>query len=308
MSTSFDTLNWDELMDFEAKQSTPLSLEDEDIQRFNLRTLLYKADQQGYRLLLMPPDPGSGLGFLTPLLQDMTTQGYLEITANDYAITPKGRAELEAMAEQYHSLVRHYDIFAHVDLDSSSFLEPGDDPKEQILLAGEYYPRFLDLRVAVMRFKGVSPFDMVFLNLLREGRIGQSENWEFDLALGRELYKEVEEIVNTAYTVSDLTALKKTNDNGEIPGSDILRDVIVAGNQINQERELAKQTQPRYETPQQVSHVVHPGHEIDVEIIEQRPLFNDYHYNSHAYYEHYRDPFYVEPAWKRHRYRRWFDD
>lgn len=302
--TAFDALSWDELMELEAKQSAPSELSDEDIRRFNLRTLLYKVDQQGYQLPLMPPE-GSGQAFLKDLINELMAEGYLDISGNAYVLTTKAKAELEAMAEQYHSLVQHYDIFAHIDLDTSAFLEPGDDPNEQVMIDGQQFPRFIDLRVAVMRFKGISPFDMVFLNLLREGRIGKDANWEFDLALGKALYNEVEEIVNTAYTVADLTNLKKTNDNGEIPGSDILRDVITAGNQINQERALASQSRKNYDMPEQQHQ---PQQNYTIEIYEERPLFVDYGYDPHHYYSHYRDPFYVEPAWKRHRYHKWFDD
>lgn len=299
-AVDFDALSWEDLMAFEAEQSQPLKLEPEDIQRFHRRTVLYKVDQQGYSLPLVPEDPNAGAGFLTDLLQEMAGEDYLRIGLREYEITRKGRDELEAMAEQYHSLVQHFDIFAHVDLDNSCFLEPGDDPHEQVRIEGELYPRFVDLRVAVMRFKGVSPFDMVFLNLLREGRIGAGDNWEFDLALGQALYSEIEDIVNSAYTLSDLTALGKSNEHGPIPGSDILRDVILAGNQINEERQLAMQAEKRYDDPDTA--------QIQVEVVEQHdaPLFVDYGYQGRAHYADYRDPFYVEPAWRRHRYRRWF--
>ena len=298
---AFDEMTWDQLMELEAKQSEPLELSDEDIRRFNIRTVLYKVDQLGYKLPLMP-EPGSGASFLKDLIEELVGETYLDISGDYYVLTPKAHQELESMAEAYHSLVQHFDIFAHVDLDNSCFLEPGDNPDEQILVGGEHYPRFIDLRVAVMRFKGVSPYHMVFLNLLREGRIGAGDNWEFDLALGRELYAEVEQIVQSAYTVKDLTELKKTNENGEIPGSDILRDVIVAGNQINQERALASQASKAYDMPEQQHQTTY-----QIEVVREQPLFVDYDYDPHHYYGHYRDPFYVEPTWNHHRHRRWFD-
>lgn len=180
---AFDELSWEDLMALEAQQSEPLQLEDEDVRRFNARTILYKVDQQAYALPLMPA-PESGQAFLKDVLQELVGDNYLDVGQDRYVLTAKAHQELEAMAEQYHSLVEHYDIFAHVDLDQSSFLEPGDNPKAEVEINGEFFPRFIDLRVAVMRFKGISPFDMVFLNLLREGRIGKSDNWEFDLALG----------------------------------------------------------------------------------------------------------------------------
>ncbi|HEY9839574.1 MAG TPA: hypothetical protein V6D23_03890 [Candidatus Obscuribacterales bacterium] len=297
---AFDELTWDQLMELEAKQSEPLQLSDEDITRFNFRTILYKVDQENYKLSLMTT-PGSGAEFLSDLLQEMMGEGYLDIIGDEYVLTTKAKQDLEAMASQYHSLVQHYDIFAHVDIDNSCFLEPGDDPNEEVMINGEAYPRFIDLRVGVMRFKGVSPFDMVFLNLLREGRIGGKPNWEFDLALGRQLYAEVEEIVNTAYTVKDLTGLGKTNDNGEIPGSDILRDVIMAGNQINQERQMALKAQKNYDMPEQRQQNVY-----QVEVIHEEPMFVEYHYDPFSYYNYYHDPFYVEPIWTHHHYRSWF--
>ncbi|PIW50538.1 hypothetical protein COW20_01975 [bacterium (Candidatus Blackallbacteria) CG13_big_fil_rev_8_21_14_2_50_49_14] len=290
---TFDQLSWDELMEFEAKLSQPLSLSEAEIKRFNYRTILYKMDQQNYVIPLIAEDPNSGQAFLSSILNEMAADEYLIIGKERYEISKKGRAELETMAEQYHSLVEHYDIFAHVDIDNSCFLEPGDNPKEQIMIDGQSYDRFIDLRVAIMRFKGIAPFDMVFLNLLREGRIGAKENWEFDLALGKVLYAEVEEIINSAYTVKDLTDLGKTNENGEIPGSDILKDVIVAGNQINQERKLAQEAPRRNDAPE----VAQNQNTIQVTHYSEPEIFVDYVYEPVSYYSFYYDPFYVEPCW-----------
>lgn len=293
----FDDLDWDQLMALEAEQSLPLSLSDEDVKRFNARIVLHKMDQ-GYQIPLLA-DSQHGSSFLQDVLMELLADEYVVLGSQQYELTAKGRQALEEMAEQYHSLVNHYDIFAHVDIDNGCFLEPDDDPNAQISIDGEMYPRFIDLRVAVMRFKGIDPFDMVFLNLLREQRIAAKDNWEFDMALGKALYEELEEIVNTAYTVSDLTALGKANEHGEIPGSDILKDVIVAGNQTNQSRALAARATPRHDEPTRPR--------IQVQVIEERPLFTQHHYEPYTYYHDYDDPFYVEPAWRRHRYRPWFN-
>ncbi len=304
MSESFDDLNWDQLMELEAKQSEPLALESEDTLRFKQQIVLYKMDQQSYLLPVVPEDPNAGVSFLADLIQEMVSGGLLDLDSREYRISPQGKQELEQMAERYHSLVEHYDIFGHVDLDASCFLEPGDDANQQIMIDGEAYPRFVDLRVAVMRFKGVSPLDMVFLNLLREGRIAKGNNWEFDMALGDEVFKEVQEIVNSAYTVKDLTDLGKSNEHGEIPGSDILKDVIIAGNQINQDRHLAREHTPGNDQP--ASDTAIQVEVTHTHIQQQEPLFVDYGYEPYGYYESYYDPFYVEPAWTQHRYRPWY--
>ncbi len=296
---SFDNLDWDQLMDLEAKQSEPLELSDADAKRYHQRTLLYKMEQ-GYALPLMP-EAHSGVAFLQDTLNELLAEGYLAPGSTHYELTAAGRQELENMGEQYHSLVSHYDVFAEVDIDNGCFLEPGDDPQETVIIDGEAYPRFIDLRVAVMRFKGIDPFDMVFLNLLRENRIASKDNWEFDMALGKSLYAELEEIVNSAYTVKDLTDLQKTNDDGEIPGSDILKDVIVAGNALNQERAAAVAESAKQRASQRP--------EVNVQVVNkpvQQPLFVEHHYAPTVYYEEYYDPFYVEPAWRHHRYRPWF--
>jgi hypothetical protein len=295
--TSFEDLDWDQLMDYEAKQSVPLMLSDEDVQRFNQRTLLYKLDQ-GYVWPIIA-DSTHPSSFLQDILPALLTENYVEVEGDAYILTVAGQEELERMAEQYHSLVNHYDVFAHVDIDAGCFLEPGDDPHAQVNIDGEVYPRFIDLRVAVMRFKGVEPFDMVFLNLLREQRIAAKDSWEFDMALGKALYDELETIVNTAYTVKDLTDLEKTNDHGEIPGSDILKDVIVAGNQRNQALAMAERATPRHDEPARP--------QITVQVVEQAPLFVEYAYEPYVYYEDYYDPFYVEPAWRHYGYRPWFN-
>lgn len=294
---SFDELDWDQLMEYEEKQSQPLYLTDEDVQRFHLRTLLYKL-AQGYEWPIIT-DSTHPASFLQDILPALLAEDYVFAGSTFYELTPHGHEEHQRMAEQYHSLVSHYDIFTHVDIDAGRFLEPGDDPTAQIDIDGEAYPRFIDLRVAVMRFKGIDPFDMVFLNLLREQRIAASDNWEFDMALGKSLYGELENIINTAYTVKDLTDLEKTNDHGEIPGSDILKDVIVAGNQLNQSRAMAERAVPRHDEPARP--------QITVQVVEKAPLFVEYEYEPYAYYDDYYDPFYVEPAWRYHRYRPWFN-
>ena len=290
---SFEELTWEELMAFEQEKSAPLSLGEEDVKRYHARTVLYKMDQ-GYQVPLVP-DANSNASFLTPVLNDLATADLLRIGSRAYEITAAGREELKQMADQYHSLVEHYDVFAGVDLDRSAFLSSGDDPHEKILIDGQEYDRFIDLRVAVMRFKGISPFDMVFLNLLREGRIGVDGNWEFDMALGKELYKELEEIVNSAYTLQDLTNLRKQNDHGEIPGSDIIKDVILAGNALNEQRRQERQTQQLRQAPA-------PANDsYAVTETYNNPMFVSYAYDPYGYYDHYRDPFYVEPCWRERR-------
>lgn len=293
----FDDLDWDQLMVHEAEQSQPLILSDEEVQRFHLRTLLYKLDQ-GYEWPIIT-DSTHPASFLQEHLTGLLAENYVFAGDTFYELTESGREELQRMAEQYHSLVNHYDVFTHVDIDAGRFLEPGDDSNAQVSIDGEMYPRFIDLRVAVMRFKGIDPFDMVFLNLLREERIAANDNWEFDMALGKSLYDELENIINTAYTVKDLTDLEKSNDHGEIPGSDILKDVIVAGHELNQSRAMAQRAVPRHDEPARP--------QITVRVVEEKPLFANYDYEPYAYYEDYRDPFYVEPAWRYHRYRPWFN-
>lgn len=306
--TNFDELSWDELMEWETVRSQPLELSDQEVKDFNYRTILYKMDQDKYKLELL----SDNVSFLSELLNDMVADGYLEVGSSEYKITKKGKDDLQNMADQYYSLVEHYDIYAHVDLDNACFLEEGDDASEKVMINGEEYDRYIDLRVPIMRFKHISPFPMVFLNLLREGRIASKSDWEFDMALGKELYKEVEEIVNSAYTLKDLTDLGHTNDNGEIPGSDILKDVIVFGNDTNKERKQAQveaQKAAEKEATQQAQQEDYYEEEVVEETTysyqRQPRFFTSYSYNSYDYYDNYHDPFYVEPCWNRYNRHHW---
>lgn len=294
---NFDQMSWEDLMAFEAERSKPLVLSDEQVKLFNFRTILYQIEQNKYRLPLLP-EAGSAADLIKDILAQMHAEGYLELGSDAYRMTNKGREELQNMAEQYHSMVEHYEIFAAVDLDNSCFLEADDDRHQKVMIDGQEYDRFIDLRVAVMRFKGTNPFDMIFLTLLRENRIATQPNWEFDMALGKELYKEIEEIVNSAYSLQDLTNLHKQNDNGDIPGSDILKDVIRAGNDINRERKAqAEQTPsaPARRNGHSESHYV-------TETVEVYEPFYTYEYVPYDYYDYYTDPFYVEPCWRHHHY------
>ena len=118
---NFDDLDWDQLMALEAKQSEPLQLSDEDVKRFNQRTVLYKMEQ-GYQIPILA-DSNHGSSFLKDVVDALLADGYLTVGSSFYELSPQGQTALEEMAEQYHSLVNHYDIFAHVDIDNGCFLD-----------------------------------------------------------------------------------------------------------------------------------------------------------------------------------------
>ena len=162
---------------------------------------------------------------LKPFLKFMEERGTLTVSDdNYYQPTKKGREVYQHLVEQLEAYVVHFDIYAYVDLVEGVFGDPETD-----LLEGEQWS---DLRVAVAEHKGIDPYRVVFLGLLSAERFYENPDWKFDLTMGT-IFDEMVLIVQDQLCVKDL-AYK--DDEGQVSGEDVIRDIIDQGSRLASER------------------------------------------------------------------------
>ena len=183
---------------------------------------------------------------LKPLLRFMEERGTLTVSDdNYYQPTKKGREVYQHLVEQLEAYVVHFDIYAYVDLVEGAFGDPETD-----LLEGDQWS---DLRVAVAEHKGIDPYRVVFLALLSAERFYENPDWKFDLSMGT-LFDEMEQIVQEQLCVEDLGY---KNDDGQVSGEDVIRDIIDQGSRLasekrQQEKEIEENEQIEAEPDEQV--------------------------------------------------------
>ena len=183
---------------------------------------------------------------LEPLLRFMEERGTLTIgDDNYYQPTKKGREVYQHLVEQLEAYVVHFDIYAYVDLVEGVFGEPGTDLLES--------NQWSDLRVAVAEYKGIDPYRVVFLALLSAERFYENKDWKFDLSMGT-LFDEMEKIVQEQLCVEDLSY---KDDDGQVSGEDVIRDIIDQGSRLaserrQQEKEIEENEQIEAEPDEQV--------------------------------------------------------
>ncbi len=139
-----------------------------------------------------------------------------------WAVTENGRAAMKgAVAAQ--DVLRQFEIFAHVDLSVS--LDDADKLPDGSLRPEAWDPRFaegegsFDMRLAVLSWlsysvtkKPFSPHTTVFLQKLGSGALSVESFWA---DLGTAL-AEVDEIVKTAYSWTDVSATRSLEESDRI--------------------------------------------------------------------------------------------
>ena len=167
---------------------------------------------------------------LEPLLQFMEERGTLTVSEENYYLpTAKGEEVYRHLVEQLKAYVVHFDVFAYVDLEEGAFGDPKTD-----LLEGDQWS---DLRVAVAEYKGIDPYRVVFLALMSTDNFYENPDWKFDLSLGT-LFDEMEQIVQDQLCVEDLSY---KDEEEQVSGDDVIRDIIEQGNLLAKERRREEQ-------------------------------------------------------------------
>jgi len=207
-----------------ARTSRP-GLTEEQCRRMAALVLLHRVidDPSAFHAALLESDDA----VLEPLFRHMMAEDLVEVGPDDhFRPTERGRTVYGKLLQQQQSYLAHFDIFARVDLAEGAFFDPAHDLPDD--------PRWDDLRVAVAEYKGIDPYQMVFLAMLADAQFMENPDWKFDLALGSNFFKEMEEIVAAQLAVADLAYTDE--DGNRVPGEAVIEDVILQGAQENRRR------------------------------------------------------------------------
>ncbi|MBX9572833.1 MAG: hypothetical protein K2X77_28305 [Candidatus Obscuribacterales bacterium] len=133
---------------------------------------------------------------LTGVISRAEKSGFIEIDVKSagYKLTEKGKRRHDSYVEEAQNLIRKYDIYCDVDLDSSGNVH-FDTGLGQ------------DLRVPVFEKEGVDPFRARFLLGLNDGEWDQLQNWE-ELLEDHKWYDEVFRPIEVAPSIDDIGEAK----------------------------------------------------------------------------------------------------
>jgi hypothetical protein len=219
--------------------------------------------------------------FINSYLGSMLTQGMLVIKNDKFVPTPKGREFLQNFYNKYYEYLKMFDLYCAVDLEKGEFafssLDKFDSDEEWFDFLSE--ERFSDVRVAVAEFKKMDPTEIVFMSFLNENRFDcTAPKWQYNLT-GDDVWKEIEEILNTAVTAEYLTT------------DGVLEDVIKQGTQIAMGliriAESASNTDDNFDQ-ETVTETTTTEEYVDVVNMP---------YYGYDYWDPYYDPFYISPLW-----------
>jgi hypothetical protein len=205
---------------------------------------------------------------LEPLFIELMSKGYVKTSGINYQITDKGQQVLDTFMKRYTEYVKVYDVFSFVDLEKGefAFARYYDFDSDDAWADFTNDERFDDLRIAVALFKKLDPAEIVFMSFINEDRFDTSSNgWQMDV-VSDNLWKEIEEICQTAIKPEEV-------------GEDAMLDMIGQGAELMiklmEEEKQQEQNNGNYE--QGTSTIV------EEETVE--------------YYQPYYDPYYVSPIW-----------
>lgn len=220
--------------------------------------------------------------FLDIYLKNLTTNGLLVVKDGKYIPTDKGREYLQNFYNRYYEFLKMFDIFCAVDLDKGEFAfsNIGKDWSDDVWNKYLNEDRFSDVRVAVAEFKGIDPMEIVFMSFLNENRFDcTTDKWERNLT-GESVWKEIEDICNTAVSAEYLTT------------DGVLEDVIKQGTEIAMELiKKADFDKVSDEANEEVTETItEETTEEYVDVVEMP-------YYGYDYWDPYYDPYYISPLW-----------
>jgi hypothetical protein len=241
--------------------------------------------------------------WLETVLQEMHAKDYVDIKPLDdgqhYVPTAKGQGVLRKFMQRYGEYLQTYDLYCAIDTGAGEFAfaryyDFGDSEEGQEQW-DEFFAddRWIDLRIAVAEFKGLNPFEIVFMSFLNEERFRtEAEGWQFDLVSGA-IWTEITEICQSAWKVNDLAY-------DDVSGEDVIKDIIEQGTALTielikkvDELEAAQAAEDDEEDDpgvgggggDEIIEVITYVEEVDI------PVFGI------DYYDPFCDPYYVSPYW-----------
>ena len=222
---------------------------------------------------------------LEPIFIHMTSKGWLNITNDEYTPTKLGRDLLINFMSKLTEFRALYKVFSAVDLGEGTFGYSKyfdfqtDEEFEKYLLE----PQFEDLRVAVCEMKGINPLEIIFMELLNEGRFDTNKiGYQEDLTMNL-IWDEMLDIANTNLKVDDLTEYDE-NNNVTATGKEVMEIILNQGVELCQfllkeQKKIDEENSVVYEEVVEEEYITEPVYE-------------------YSYYDvYYEDPYYVSPIW-----------
>jgi len=129
---------------------------------------------------------------LEETLKQAEREGLVEVDVKQasYRSTPKGKAKHDAIMNEAQNLIKRYDIYCDVDVDSSGTARFDTGLGR-------------DLRVPVYEFEGVDPFRARFLLGLNDGEWDKMEDWT-DVVEDPKWYASIMEPIERAPSVDEI--------------------------------------------------------------------------------------------------------
>jgi hypothetical protein len=213
--------------------------------------------------------------YLDSFLKGLVEKGALKIDKGMYVPTDKGREELVMLYDKYYEFVKFFDIFCAVDLEHGEFAfqSINSNMSDEEWVEFLHNERFSDVRVAVAEFKGINPFEIVFMSFLNENRFDCTQSrWQYYLT-GNDIWNEIVEICNTA------VSLEYLKEEG------VIENVVSTGSELA--LAFIKQAEATPEPTEEVTETVVEEYVETVSV----PVY------GYDYWDPYYDPFYVSPIW-----------
>ena len=219
-------------------------------------------------------------------LKFMLHNKLIEQKEGRYVQTASGKEYLKKFLDRYYEYLKMYDLYCAVDLAKgefafASFFEASDDDEWAKILNED---RFKDVRIAVAEFKKIDPLEIVFMSFLNEDRFNtEIPGWQENIA-GDNAWKEIEDICNTAISVSKL-------EEGENKG--VIEDIVKKGNLLMKDILLKEQEMfNKSEVDEEVTETTTTTTTIVEDEYVEIPSY------GYSYFEpYYYDPFYISPIW-----------
>jgi len=223
---------------------------------------------------------------LEPILIYMVSKNWVEITNNQYSITEEGKKVLENYLAKLVEFRSAYKIYNSIDLGEGEFAYSkyfDFETDEQFInyINGD---NFEDLRVAICEFKKINPLEVIFMEMVDEGRFDCEDNgWQADLSTGL-IWNEMVEIANTNLHLDDLAE-------GEFTGEEVMELIIEQGSPVMMELLKKQKELDESEEGDEDFEDDEVEEVITTTTYVEEPVFEP------DYFEVYYDPYYVSPYW-----------
>ncbi len=226
---------------------------------------------------------------LEPLFIHMMSKDWVEVKNEHYVPTSDGRKLVKNYLERLTEFRSAYKVYSGVDTGEGIFAYTKYFDFDTDAQFEDYINQdnFEDLRVAVCEFKNINPLDMIFLELVDEGRFDfEIKGWQGELVTGL-IWDELLEIANSNLSLSNLdedgTTGREVMEIIIKRGTDLMLDLIQQQDQFDDEESESGD----YDDDDEGETYV----ETTVEYVVEEPVF------EYDYYESYYDPYYVSPCW-----------